>query len=103
MFKTKDELTSYISTLQTREMKPRIVISRNATCCLLQGSKEVADVFASEMDSRGLSDDFELTLSGCLGFCDIEPVVILEDQNILYQNPEYLLLDQNVMRFYTHF
>jgi len=37
------------------------------------------------MDSRGLSDDFELTLSGCLGFCDIEPIVILEDQNILYQ------------------
>ncbi len=65
--------------------KTRIIISTNATCCILQGSREVTQRFEEEIESRGLADSIELKRTGCLGFCEIEPMVILPDADILYQ------------------
>ncbi len=79
------DLHQYCESLESNPKGTRIIISTDATCCLLQGAREVADAFQEEIDRRGLADRTQILLSGCLGFCEIEPMVILSDQNILYQ------------------
>lgn len=65
--------------------KSEIIISTDATCCVLRGSREVAAAFDEELAKAGLSDKVDIRLTGCLGFCEIEPIVILKDQQLLYQ------------------
>lgn len=62
-----------------------IIISANATCCILKGSKPVAQAFRDEIKKAGLESTVSLRLAGCLGFCEIEPMVIIKSQDVLYQ------------------
>ena len=62
-----------------------LIISENSTCCLLKGSKEVAAALEAELRKHKLNDKVVVRHSGCLGFCEIEPMVIVAPQNILYQ------------------
>jgi NADH:ubiquinone oxidoreductase subunit F (NADH-binding)/(2Fe-2S) ferredoxin len=88
--KNLKELTAYRSSLSGSggNGKQEIIITTNATCCILQGSNEVTKAFQDEIETRNLSGSIELKLTGCLGFCEIETMVILKDKNILYQNVE---------------
>jgi NADH:ubiquinone oxidoreductase subunit F (NADH-binding)/(2Fe-2S) ferredoxin/Pyruvate/2-oxoacid:ferredoxin oxidoreductase delta subunit len=65
--------------------RTEIVVSVDATCCVLRGSKNVASAFEEEVRKAGLEDKVELRFTGCLGFCEIEPVVLVKDKDILYQ------------------
>jgi len=62
-----------------------IIISADATCCILKGSKPVAQAFRDEIKKEGLESSVSLCLAGCLGFCEIEPMVIIKSQDVLYQ------------------
>jgi len=62
-----------------------IIISADATCCILKGSKPVAQAFRDEIRKAGLESTVSLCLAGCLGFCEIEPMVIIKSQDVLYQ------------------
>ena len=62
-----------------------IIISTDSTCCILRGSLGVADAFKEELAREGLAADVRLRLAGCLGFCEIEPMVVILPQKILYQ------------------
>ncbi len=66
------------------EAKKQIVISTNATCCHLRGSEDVSKAFEKELNKQGLSKDVELVRAGCLGFCEVEPVVLIQPQGIFY-------------------
>ena len=83
--KNPAELANYKKSLTGENGKKEIIITTNATCCILQGSKEVTEAFRNEIEKQGLSDSIELKLSGCLGFCEIETMVILKDPGVLYQ------------------
>lgn len=65
--------------------KTKIIISTKATCCHLKGSKEVAKAFEKEIKSQGLDKEIDMITTGCHGFCEIEPVVIIQPKGILYQ------------------
>ncbi len=65
--------------------KKEVLITNNATCCILQGSQEVAAAFQEEIAKQGLQDTVSLKFTGCLGFCEIETMVIIKDGDILYQ------------------
>jgi len=62
-----------------------IVVSADSTCCILRGSLAVADAFKSSIAGHDLSEAVGLRLAGCLGFCEIEPMVVILPQRILYQ------------------
>ncbi len=70
---------------QRKTDKQEIIISTDSTCCLLRGSADVAKAFGEEMKKHGMDNSFDIRLAGCLGFCEIEPMVILKDRNIMYQ------------------
>jgi len=65
--------------------RPCIIISEKSTCCYLSGSKEVVQAFKDGLKNFDLSNEIDIKTTGCLGFCEIEPIVILEPQGIVYQ------------------
>ena len=65
--------------------KPCIIISEKSTCCYLSGSKEVVEAFKNGLINFDLENQIDIKSTGCLGFCEIEPIVILEPKGIVYQ------------------
>ena len=65
--------------------KPCIIISEKSTCCYLSGSKEVVEGFKDGLKNFDLENQIDIKSTGCLGFCEIEPIVILEPKGIVYQ------------------
>jgi NADH-quinone oxidoreductase subunit F len=56
------------------------------TGCLASGAKAVAEVFADEIAKRSVDASVELFVksTGCHGFCERGPLVVLNPQGILY-------------------
>ncbi len=65
--------------------KPCVIISEKSTCCYLSGSKEVVEAFRDGLKNFDLENKIDIKTTGCLGFCEIEPIVILEPKGIVYQ------------------
>jgi NADH-quinone oxidoreductase subunit F len=65
--------------------KPRITICVG-TGCLAHGAMNVADAFREEIDRRGLSVKIDFRKTGCHGFCERGPMVIISPENIFYQH-----------------
>ena len=89
--KNSEELSRLRESLLKENGKPQIILSADATCCVLRGSKSVAEALQRELAAAGLDRQVHLRLAGCLGFCEIEPMVILSagcgalEQEVLYQ------------------
>ncbi|MCK4307669.1 NADH-quinone oxidoreductase subunit NuoF [candidate division WOR-3 bacterium] len=66
--------------------KPCVIISAKSTCCILKGCKKVIKAFREEIKKRNLQNKIDLKTVGCLGFCEIEPVVIIQPNDVFYQN-----------------
>jgi NADH-quinone oxidoreductase subunit F len=56
------------------------------TGCLASGSKKVAEAFAESVARRGLDASVELFVksTGCHGFCERGPLVVLQHSGVLY-------------------
>ena len=56
------------------------------TGCLANGAAAVADAFAAELSARGLRASLALhdKRTGCHGFCERGPLVVIEPEGILY-------------------
>ncbi len=82
-----EELKDTLDTLgaRTSPAETTLVISENSTCCLLKGSRAVAEALDAELARSGMEGKVAIRRSGCLGFCEIEPMVIVQPQNLLYQ------------------
>ncbi|MDI6858660.1 MAG: NADH-quinone oxidoreductase subunit NuoF [Dehalococcoidia bacterium] len=60
-------------------------ISLCDTGCRALGSAAVRDTFIAEIRKRGLSDKVRLQTTGCHGFCERGPVLVVRPQGIFYQ------------------
>jgi len=64
--------------------KPRISVCCG-TGCRVHGSMDVIEAFRQEIDNRNLSGDIGVVGTGCHGFCEKGPVVVLKPSGIFYQ------------------
>ncbi len=55
------------------------------TGCRANGSMEVARELTRQLEERGLEGDVGLRISGCHGFCQQGPVVVVEPEGIFYR------------------
>ena len=55
------------------------------TGCRAYGAEEVCEAFNSELRNRGLEEKIEIRETGCHGFCARAPVIIIDPQDIFYQ------------------
>ena len=78
---TTNDVASLRSTLQAQQPqgKTEVVVSTDATCCILKGSQPVAQALQEEIHKMGLESTVQARLTGCLGFCEIEPIVIVKN------------------------
>ncbi len=64
--------------------KPGITICGGTGCLALGASKVIAS-FRKEIEEQGLKDRVELRVTGCPGFCERGPLVVIEPEGIFYQ------------------
>jgi NADH-quinone oxidoreductase subunit F len=65
--------------------KKTIVIS-SGTCGQASGSLQIIDAVNQELGKRGLQDKVDVKVTGCHGFCQLEPNLIVYPEQIFYKN-----------------
>jgi NADH:ubiquinone oxidoreductase subunit F (NADH-binding)/(2Fe-2S) ferredoxin/Pyruvate/2-oxoacid:ferredoxin oxidoreductase delta subunit len=55
------------------------------TGCVSNRSLEVRDALVAELEKHGLSDEIEIIATGCNGFCGVGPILLVQPDNIFYQ------------------
>ena len=67
--------------------KPCITIC-SGTGCRASGGEDVGDAFAGEIKRQGLEAKVDIRKTGCHGFCERGPVVVIHPEEIFYQQVE---------------
>ncbi len=69
-----------------RDPRKGVIAVCGGTGCRAQGAMEVYAALRSELDARGADREVELRATGCHGFCERGPLVLLFPEGILYQH-----------------
>ena len=64
--------------------KPGVTIC-SGTGCHAFGSEGVSAVFRQEVERQGLEDKVDIKVTGCHGFCERGPLVVIKPEDIFYQ------------------
>jgi NADH-quinone oxidoreductase subunit F len=82
----KDLEQSIHSQIQARksEKKPVLIVSAG-TCGQARGSLKVIKSLEKAIKEQNLEDKVKIKVTGCHGFCEAEPNIIVQPQNIFYQ------------------
>jgi NADH-quinone oxidoreductase subunit F len=73
---------------QERARYRRRITICNGTGCRACGGASVTAAFRAELESRGLADEIEVLATGCHGYCERGPIVVIQPEGILYQRVE---------------
>ncbi len=55
-----------------------------ATGCLASGSTNVTEVLEKELEDRGIRDKYRIVMSGCPGFCEVGPIIVVYPDEVFY-------------------
>src|SRR5512137_2312036 len=72
-----------------KEARPagrKTIVVSSGTCGQAAGSLGIIDALRREVDRRGLADEIGLETTGCHGFCDLEPNVVVYPRGVFYRN-----------------
>jgi len=84
--RTVGELQNLRLRLQAAPGRRRLVSLSAASCGRASGALEVARALEAEIKKRGLEETVELRLTGCHGFCQLEPDLVIFPEKIFYPN-----------------
>ena len=57
----------------------------SGTGCHAYGCEKVSDAFEQEIKRQKLATEVDLRITGCHGFCERGPLVVIKPKNIFYQ------------------
>ncbi len=87
--------------LRKRESRPVLTVSAG-TCGLARGSQEVIDALNLRIKKEKLGRKVRVKVTGCHGFCEAEPNIIVHPKEIFYQKvgPEHTadILDKTILK-----
>ncbi|MDY6864094.1 MAG: NAD(P)H-dependent oxidoreductase subunit E, partial [Thermodesulfobacteriota bacterium] len=83
--KTVKALNSFRDFLIQNTDPARTCIRICMTGCRAYGAEEVRDALKEEINIKGLEHKVEIRETGCHGFCAKAPVMVIDPQNIFYQ------------------
>ena len=63
--------------------KPCITLC-SGSACLATGSANVADALEAELEKQGLSGEVDIRRTGCHGFCERGPIIVIHPGEICY-------------------
>ena len=52
--------------------------------CTLGGAQDLLTEFAEQLEARDLKGRFRLTRTGCLGPCELGPIVLVYPESVMY-------------------
>ncbi len=70
----------------TRNQKKQCITICAGTGCQACGASEVVESFKKEILGRGLGERIEVRASGCHGFCERGPLVVIRPEMVCYMN-----------------
>jgi len=76
----------------------RQVLLCAGTGCISSGSHKLVDLLAEEIEKAGLADKISVKITGCHGFCEQGPIVIVEPQKTFYRRVEAADIPEIVSR-----
>ncbi len=80
-----DELEAFRKEILSKRDPNRSCITLcSGTACHATGSKEVALAFEQELENQGLASDVVFRRTGCHGFCEKGPIVVIDPEEICY-------------------
>ncbi len=71
--------------LTGRKTRQKMVSVCGGTGCHAYKCQDVANAFRREIKRQGLTEEVELKVTGCHGFCERGPLTVLHPQGIFYQ------------------
>jgi NADH:ubiquinone oxidoreductase subunit F (NADH-binding)/(2Fe-2S) ferredoxin/ferredoxin len=74
-----------VKTLSQRKPERPFISICGGTGCHAYGCEDVANAFRNEIERQGLIDQVELKVTGCHGFCERGPLIVLHPGKIFYQ------------------
>lgn len=84
--KRPSDLTKARKSIQSRyDPEKTCVTVCCGTGCIASGARDVAEAFRKEIDKRGLRPRVNLRITGCHGFCEKGPLVVIYPRKIFYQ------------------
>ncbi len=87
-FQNVKEFYEFSKTLRKETDSPRKhVIISSATCGLAFGAQQLVEATKKEIKKQNLEKEVDLRVTGCLGFCEREPILIVSPQNVFYPRP----------------
>ncbi len=69
---------------EERPARDKTVVVSNGTCGQASGSLAIIEALGREIESRGLQENIGLEVTGCHGFCEREPNVVILPEGIFY-------------------
>ena len=69
--------------LEEMERKPTLVVSAG-TCGQASGVNDIIRVIKRQILEKNLQNRISLKITGCQGFCEMDPTIVLEPQGYLY-------------------
>jgi NADH-quinone oxidoreductase subunit F len=70
---------------EQRPSRQTVVVS-SGTCGQASGSLEVIEALTREIEGRGLGEEIRLRVTGCHGFCELEPNIVIYPEGLFYKN-----------------
>jgi len=70
---------------QSRSSRVPLVVIPSGTCCQARGSSEVIESFQKVLEKDSLHDKLAMRITGCGGFCQSEPNIIIYPEEVYYQ------------------
>ncbi|MGB2843567.1 MAG: NADH-ubiquinone oxidoreductase-F iron-sulfur binding region domain-containing protein, partial [Candidatus Aminicenantaceae bacterium] len=87
MKSTEDLRQAIQNQIQARKSEKRAVCTVSAgTCGQARGSLKVIESLKKSIKKRNLENKVTIKVTGCHGFCEAEPNIIIHPHNIFYQN-----------------
>ena len=70
--------------LSERDTNKRCITLCSGSACHASGSKQVAASIEEEIKRQGLSDEVDIRKTGCHGFCERGPIIVIHPEEICY-------------------
>jgi len=94
-----EELEEARSAIRTGSgSRRRSITVCSGTGCQALGADRVLEAFRDELEKRNLSDEVNLKPTGCHGFCERGPIVVVEPGGVLYPGVEARQVPEIVSR-----
>ncbi|MCF6159161.1 MAG: NADH-quinone oxidoreductase subunit NuoF [wastewater metagenome] len=84
--RSSEDLRNLREHLRKNQEKERVsIVICGGTGCETFGGNDIYDTFHEILKEKGIVDTFQLKKTGCQGFCERGPLVVIQPTNIFYQ------------------